>query len=240
MNVINDQINELVESQVNSLIQDDSYYQGIATPLKPAAAFKREHRKQLEDFFKLNGLRKQFEEAPNIILDYLPELVNPLEFSRVKTELDQSSENFMKYFETEGDQPSEKPVLFQEMFGFSDDTLLNVYALGVDLVRKKDYERANALFVFLSTLAPHVTSYWIAQGVCLQSLNRHEDAVTIFNTAKILNPLDPSISAYTIESYLVLKENDKAKLELDVLKEVTKFLSGDEKVKWETKIIELS
>lgn len=240
MNLINDRINELIESQVNSLMQDDSYYQALATPLKPASLVKKEHHKQLEDFFKLNELRKQFEEAPNIILQLLPDLVDPIEFNRVKDELDKSGENFITYMESMGDQSSEKPILFQEMFGLSDDTLLDIYSLGVDLVKKEDYDRANTLFVFLSTLSPHVTNYWIAHGLCLQSLNRHIEAIDIFTAAKVLDPSDPAPSAHTIDSYLALRENDKAKLELDTLKEITKFLSGDEKPKWEAKIIELS
>lgn len=239
MNELDGLINELVESQVEALVEDDSYYQALATPLKPASAFKREHRRQLEDFFKLTELRKQFEEAPKLILNLLPNLVSTLEFNQVKDELDKSSENFIKNMAI-GSQSSEKPVLFQELFGLSDETLMSIYDLGVDLVQKENFDHANTLFVFLTTLAPHVTSYWIAQGVCLQALDRHKDAIAIFDAAKVLDPSEPALSAYTIESYLALKEKDKASLEIDALKEIIKSLSGDKKLKWEAKINEMS
>jgi len=229
-------LDELIESQVESLIQDDSYYQHFATSLKPASQIKMEHKKQLLDFFKLTELRKQLESAPLLIESLLPELISAEEFAKVKGELDQSSEHFITFIASMNKETAEKPVLFQEMFGLSDETLLYIYELSVDLVKKGKYEEANTLFVFLTTLAPHVPSYWIAEGACLQALNRHEEAIAVFSAAKFLNPSDPAPFAYSVESYYMLKDTEKAKPELDALKEIVKLSSGDEKIKWEQKI----
>ena len=73
-------IEQFVESQVETLVQDDSYYQMFATPLKPPSAFKKAHREQLMDFFKFAELRAQLEEAPKIVLELLPNFVLPEEF----------------------------------------------------------------------------------------------------------------------------------------------------------------
>jgi tetratricopeptide (TPR) repeat protein len=232
-------LDELIESQVETLVQEDSYYQLFATPLKPASAIKQAHRKQLIEFFKLSELRSQLENAPTILMNLLPDFVSKQDFETIKAELDGSGEHFVHFIETMAEE-SERPILFQEMFGLSDDTLLHIYDLGVDLVKRNNYQDANTLFVFLTTLAPHVTSYWIAQGACLQTLNRHEEAVAVFSAAKFLNPLDPAPCAYSIESYMELKDLEKAKQELDGLKEIVKSLNGEEKKMWEQKLIAYS
>lgn len=232
-------LEELIESQVDGLIQEDAYYEMFATPLKPASSFKSDHRKQLIEFFQLKELRSQLEVAPSIILDLLPSYVSAEEFSKIKEELDQSGAHFLQFIETIEEKSDDKPILFQEMFGLSDDTLIQIYDLAVDLVKKGNYKDALTLFVFLTTLAPHVPSYWIAQGACLQALDRHEEAVAIFGAAKFLNPQDPAPLAYSIESYLILKEKEKVKEELQLMKEVVSNLPKDEKAKWEPKIKEI-
>lgn len=237
MATVDTMLENLIESQVESLIQDDSYYQMFATPLKPASAFKNAHKKQLIEFFKLTELRSQLENAPDLILTLMPQYLSQPEMDKIKTELDNSGDHFLKFVESM--KETEKPILFQEMFGLSDDTLLKVYDLGVNLVKQGYYEDANTLFVFLATLAPHVASYWIAQGACLQALDRQEEAVAVFNAAKFLNPSDPAPCAYSIESYQILKDQDKAKLELSLLKEIVKSLKNEEKTKWEQKINEI-
>lgn len=236
MSKVDTLLEDLIESQVDNLIQEDSYYQMFATPLKPAKAFKQAHRKQLIEFFKLTELREQLEHAPELLLEHLPNFVPKEEFDQIKKELDNSGEHFVRFVESMSDEPSEKPILFQEMFGLSDDTLLHIYDFGADLVKKENYEDALTVFVFLTTMAPHVPSYWIAQGACLQALDRHEEAISVFNAAKFLNSIDPSPSFYMIESHLALKDNTRAKLEVNSLKEIISNLSGDEKNNWEQRI----
>lgn len=232
-------LDELIESQVESLVQDDAYYQNFATPLKSASQIKVEHRKQLIDFFKLTELRSQLESAPVLVENLLVDLISPAEFDKVKAELDKSGEHFISFIGSMGKDSGEKPILFQEMFGLSDETLLHIYDLSVDLVKKGKYEDANTLFVFLTTLAPHVPSYWIAEGACLQALNRHEEAIAVFNAAKFLNASDPAPVAYSMESYYMLKDMSSAKAELEALKEIVKSLPADEKSNWEKKIKEM-
>jgi tetratricopeptide (TPR) repeat protein len=232
-------LDDLIKSQVETLVQDDSYYQMLATPLKPASAIKQAHRTQLVEFFKLKDLRSQLENAPTILMELLPDFVSRQDFEVIKAELDNSGEHFVRFVESMAEE-SDRPILFQEMFGLTDDTLLHIYELSVDVVKKGNYKDANTLFVFLTTLAPHVSSYWIAQGACLQVLSRHEEAVAVFNAAKFLNPADPAPCAYSVESYIELKDAEKAKQELGVLKDVVKALEGEDKKIWEQKLKDYS
>lgn len=237
-------LEKLVESEVESLIQDDSYYQVFATPLKPAKMFKQQHRRQLIEFFKLPKVNSQLNIAQSLILNLLPDSISPEEFAKVKDEVDKSGEHFLHFIEQQSNTPEapatpdtpEKPILFQEMVGISDTTLLHVYDLAKNLIEKGKTEDASALFVFLTTLAPHVPSYWIALGVCYQDLNWHEDAIAAFGAAKFLNPENPAPSFYTVESYNTLRDTEKAKFELEELNNIIKNLGNEEKEQWNKKI----
>src|SRR5437868_6754345 len=108
-------LEELIESQVDELVQDDAYYEMFATPLKPASSFKKDHRKQLIEFFQLKDLRSHLEIAPDLIINLLPSYVSAAEFSQIKEELDQSGEHFIQFIDAIENQASDKPILFQEM-----------------------------------------------------------------------------------------------------------------------------
>lgn len=209
-------IDELVASQVESMLEDDYYYELHATPLKPGSRVKEEHRKQLKELLSLNDLRSQLDKAQSLILSQMPHFVPPEEFSKIQTEIQNAPEHFINYLQSEGD--AEKIVLLQALFGFSNETLISAYRLAADLVEKGHMEDALAIFTFLSTMAPHVTSYWIAQGVCLQSLNRNEEAIAAFTAANLLNPTDPVPLTHLVECHLSLKDHEKAKMVQEELK----------------------
>lgn len=215
-------IDELVDSQVEALLEEDSYYQMYATPLKPANQVKEEHRKQLKELVSLNDMRSQLDKAQSLILSLMPHFVPPEEFSKIQNEIESAPEHFMQHLQAEGD--AEKIFLLQTIFGFSNETLISIYKLAADLFQKGHFEDALAIFTFLSTMAPHVTSYWVAQGVCLQSLNRNEEAIVAFTAAKLLNPSDPVPLSHLIECYLSLKDHEKAKMEQEELKAIHKSL----------------
>lgn len=231
-------IEDIVKSQVEAIIPDESQYQMFATPLKPPSAFRKAHQENLMDFFKFEELHEQLEQAPKIILSLMPNYLPSEEFNKIKSELDKSINQFI-LVAISMSETSDKPILLQELFGITDDSLLKIYELGVDLVKKNNYKDGIALFVFLTTMSPYVPSFWIAQGVCLQALNSHEDAIELFKNAKILKPSDPVPFAYLIECYLILKKNDEAKTELEALKSTVETLQDGEKKNWEQKIKEI-
>jgi tetratricopeptide (TPR) repeat protein len=232
-------IDDIVKSEVESFIPDESYYKMFATPLKPPSAYRNAHRDNLMDFFKFEEMHEQLEEAPKIILHLMPNYLSEEEFNKIKNELNKSINQFILIAISMG-ETSEKPIVLQEFFGITNDSLLRIYELGVDLVKKDNYKDAVALFVFLTTMTPYVPSFWIAQGVCLQAMDRHEDAIEVFKNAKILKRNDPVPSTYIIESYLNLKNKDEAKVELDTLKNIVSSLEDDKKKSWEQKIKEIA
>lgn len=232
-------IEDIVKQEVETFIPDESYYKMFATPLKPPSAFRNAHREKLIDFFKFEELQEQLEEAPKIILNLMPTFVPVDDFTKIKDELNKSINHFIRIAISMGES-SEKPPILQELFGISDESLVHIYELGIDLVKQNNHKDANALFVFLTTMTPYVPSFWIAQGACLQALDRHEDAVEMFKTAKLLKPVDPLALVYLIESYKNLKREDEAKVELETLKTLVESFEGDEKTKWEQKVNEIT
>lgn len=228
-------LDRFIESQIETLLEEDDYYQFFATSLKPAYLFKQMHRDQMKDFFKADTFRSQLDKAQNSITHLLPTLISAEEFAQVKAEFDQSGDHFSRFTKSIEDSPSEKPILFQEMFGLSDATLLHIYALATDLVEKENYQEASDLFVLLTALAPHVENYWVGHGVCLQALNLHEEAISMFSIAKLLNRSDPIPFWYSMESYQALQQKEARKAEIEAVKEVIKTLEGEEKTIWEEK-----
>lgn len=228
-------IEDIVKQEVETFIPDESYYKMFATPLKPPSAFRNAHRDKLVDFFKFEELQEQLEEAPKIVLNLMPSFIPVDDFTKIKNELNKSINQFI-LIAISMEESSEKPLILQKLFGISDDSLVRIYELAIDLVKKNNHKDANCLFVFLTTMTPYVPSFWIAQGACLQALDRHEDAVEMFKTAKLLKPVDPLALVYLIESYKKLKFEDEAKAELEALKALVQTFEGDEKIKWEQKI----
>lgn len=232
-------LDELIETEVESLIQDDDYYQYLATPLKPAAVCKQAHRNQLTEFLQFKEYRERLERAEDLITNMMPAFVSVDDYAKIKEEMDNSSDYFSRFMESASQEPSDKPILLQEMLGLSDETLLHIYAFGRDLVEKGNTKDALALFAFLTLLAPHVASYWISEGVCMQDLNLHEEAIAAFNGAKFLNPQDPAPIAYSIESYRILKE-DQLKFEAELLEKALENLSSSEQAEWREHITNFS
>lgn len=226
----------VIESEIESMLEEDSYYQFYVTPLKPASIVKEEHRKQLTDFFEMKNMRKQIENAQKLIMALLPDYVTPEVFITIKNELDQSATHFTNFIESMTEEQKQKPIQFQEMFGYSDETLINFYLLGSKLVERKKFQDANDIFVFLTILAPHVSAYWVGQGVCLQAQDQHTEALTVFKAAKFLNPNDPFPFAYSIDSFFYLRQFDNAQKEVNYLQQIVNNFSSEEKMKWKNSI----
>ncbi len=231
----NSKLNE-INVDIESLLEEDSYYHYHALSLKPASVVKQEHRRQLTEFFEMKQLRSQIENAQNLIITQLPGCVSLEIFSTIKQEFDQCMDHFSIFIRSIAEANSHKPILFQEMFGYSDETLLHFYDLARKLVEKKNYDDANDIFVFLTILAPHVSGYWIGQGVCLQALDKHIEALLVFKAANCLNPNDPFPAAYSIESYTHLREFTDAHQEIKSLLEIVNNLAHEEKKQWKKRI----
>lgn len=230
-------LNEVVKSQVEAFTEDDAYYQFMATPIKPASSIKAQHQRQLSVFFQLTSLRSELDQAVKLILAGLPNLITSEQFALVEKEINGSSDHFIAYMEkTKNEIQSDKVVVFSEMFGVSDDSLLHIYDLGVALIENDEITDGAFIFRFLTTLSPHVPSYWLALGICFQMLSRFEEALIAFSSAKFLSPMDPVPSFHLVQCYRALKEESNEEIELGVLENILSKLNSEEREVWRQKI----
>lgn len=222
-------LEEILDSEIETLAGEDSLYEYYATPLKPAYIFKKEHLRQIKNFLNLKELSDQFEKTQELIMGAMPGKITDQEFLQIQEEIKGSGKHFIDYMDSMVGESGEKPILLQECFGFSDSSLIHFYSLAVDLMQENEYGKAYGLTVLLTTLAPHVQSYWIAEGICLSELGRYEEAAAIFEGAKILEEENPAPYAYSVDCYLKLKEKEKAKEEVLRLNEVLESYEGNDK-----------
>jgi len=220
--VTNELFDEFVSSRVDELLEDEDYYQQMATNLKPASVIKQEHRELILKQLKMEELHTQLVMAEELIQEHLAE-VDPNGYQKVIEELDNGSEHLMAFTpesssETEEEKEEEKPVLLQAVFGISDESVKQIYALARYYAEKNEYSNARALFTYLTMLAPNQMIFWVLLGVCFQALNLDQEALETFAIVKALNPSEPASYIYSAESYLKLKEKGKAEQEMDEVK----------------------
>lgn len=166
-----------------TLAEEQSFYEYYATPLKPAALLKSQHLSQIKEFLKFTEIQEQCNRASALMPDLLGS----------KESVSASDKDFL-----------------QETLGFSDETMLQIYEKAVVLMEAENFTDASCLLIFLTCLAPYVPSYWIAEGLCFQSLNRHEEAVAAFMGAFALDEKNKVPLHYAMESSLAL--NDGARV----------------------------
>lgn len=223
--------NEIIDQKVDNLLQNDAYYQQMATPLKSAAILKQEHRRQLVEFLKMERLGSHLAHAEKLIQEHLPHLISHHKFEKVKKEMDHSAEHLVTYLQSiQESKEQENNILFQDMCGVSDETLKEVYRLAEHFVKDKHYVDAQHILVWLIILAPDISGFWLALGICLQSQGIDNEAIEVFELAKKLNPDEPASYVYKAESLIKLKEKDKAREEIRLISDQ---LKGGIKGSWQ-------
>jgi len=208
---------ELIGSKVDVLLENDSYYQQMATKLKPASVIKQEHRELIIRQLKMNELQTQLIKAEELIRGHLAE-VSPNEYKKVIDEFEHATEHLMTFTPKREGAEKDQPLLLQEILGISDHSLSLIYQLARRYAKDNEFSNARALFSYLTTLAPQHSVFWMSLGICFQMLNLDKEAVEAFMISKTLNDSEPASYIYAAESYLKLKERDKAKQEIEEVK----------------------
>lgn len=230
---------KLANERADLLLHEDSYYQSLATPLKSAQAIKAEERAQLCEFLQFKETRDLLDNAERLIRAQLGELIPKEEFEAAIAQFDHIPDSCVKNLEEIAQHPSEKPVFLQTIFGFSDATLVHCYTLARELATKKSYADAIAILVFLEMMAPYVSSYWQAHGLCLYSIGNYADALVVFHVAKAIDAEDPAPVYWLVQSYLALNEKPLAQQELQELKALIPQLDKEAQARWQGKLTKL-
>lgn len=227
-------LKDFVDAQAKLYLEDDAYYEGMATPLKPASLLKKEHLEHIKNTLLMKEFRDSLSKAISLIFNDLSKSIRPDEFAKIKNEL----ENILDFLaqpveEDKSSAGARKPILFHKMWKISDNTLQHLHHFSNSLIHEKNYEDANAMLTFLVTLAPEISRFWSSRALCLQALHRDDEAFQVLNIAKILSPDDPVPLIYNCNGLLRLKEKQKA---LDELKNLQACMEAhpDTKNSWKT------
>lgn len=166
----------------------DSQFQEIMTDIQTACEY----------------LSKWMENEPLVKKDRLKE-----EFKRAQQIL--NSEEFKDFILSSLEYSEECDATLQQLFGISDQTLEEIYAIAHNLQKKEgDYSTSKALFRFLTILNPTLEDLWIGFGFSLMHLDQFTESYFCFDYARLLNPGSPAPLYFSTICALLEKEPDKA------------------------------
>lgn len=92
-------------------------------------------------------------------------------------------------------QHVESGEIFQEIIGYSEQTMHKFYSAACRLFEKQKYEEASDAFVFLTTMNPLVHYYWLGLGMSEHMLGEYSEALLAYNMAIVIDKTNP-ISHY--------------------------------------------
>lgn len=161
--------------------------------------------------------------AFNTLGTVLPVKLPQKDWEDIKKELQAATEKNVT------EETLSKAKNFQELLGFSDHTMEQIYQVGVDLLQENRSEEAMYFFDLLVTLDPEFPYYWLGYGESLKNQNHLEQALYCFGMTYMYDDKPLFARARSIECYLQLGEKEDAKLELTELEQLVKGDSELEK-----------
>lgn len=110
-----------------------------------------------------------------------------------------------------GENPTQSP---RECCGISDETMQIFHQAAAHVNHSEDYDKAAAVYSFLTYLDPDVPAYWIGYGNAHYFLKNFEQALTAYEKAIELAPQVPELYCYAAHCHSEMGKVDKA---LDLL-----------------------
>ncbi|MDP1834865.1 MAG: SycD/LcrH family type III secretion system chaperone [Chlamydiales bacterium] len=99
---------------------------------------------------------------------------------------------------------------FQEILGYSDETMEQFYNAAYSLMQKHRYKEASDAFVFLTTLNPFVPEYWLGMGMCEQINQDYEQALVAYSMVVIGDRYQPLAHYHSAACHHALGDNNAA------------------------------
>ncbi|MCB1213705.1 MAG: SycD/LcrH family type III secretion system chaperone [Chlamydiia bacterium] len=113
----------------------------------------------------------------------------------------------------------EEGKTFQEIIGYSQESMDVFYLQARKLYMKGLYEKANSAFLFLTTLNPFVPGYWVGMGLCEQMREDYHAALAAYGMASLSDDRDPYPHYYSAICYYYLNERDNARHSMELAQE---------------------
>lgn len=190
-------LDEVAEAAVGS-VED---YEAKATALKSAETLRNEAKEQVKDTLRMDDLRKSIKNGLEVVADLMPKLVSQPALDQLIKEVDDGMAALAK-----GPQVlnAKEGLILQELFGISNDSMMNIYDMGSQLIKEKEFQTAREVFTISSLLAPDISAHWTALALCYQETEgTFEEINGMYEMAAALAPEDAEVlirwAAYLIE-----------------------------------------
>lgn len=188
---------EVIEPLIAEIMREQ-----FSTPslLVPEKMWKEDTKQQLQSICNAEELRSRLISAQMAVLSDLKSHLAPQDFQRFQENWRQGIEKLIAIAEKE--LPKEKreefPPSLQSLIGVTEETLSNIYDVGVRFFSKMDFHKASDIF-YLVTLIDYLRhNAWISLGLCEMENHHFEKALEAFGMASITdidNPLPYIASA---------------------------------------------
>lgn len=104
---------------------------------------------------------------------------------------------------------------FQEIVGYSDETMSKFYRAARRLFEKQRYEESSDAFIFLTTMNPFVHHYWLGLGMSEQLMDEHFGALIAYNMAILIDKENPIPHYHSATCHKALHDFENARICLD-------------------------
>lgn len=104
---------------------------------------------------------------------------------------------------------------FQEIIGYTDETMDQFYHAARRLFEKQRYEDSADAFIFLTTMNPFVSQYWLGLGMSEHLKDEHFDALMAYNMAILIDKNNPIPHYHSAACHRALHDLDTARLCID-------------------------
>lgn len=108
-------------------------------------------------------------------------------------------------------QRFQKGESFQDIMGLEPETMMEFYDAAVDLYEAEKWEEATNGFVFMTTINPYISEFWVGLGMSLMNQREHEKALDPFRWAIVVGPGEVQNYLYAIDCCLAMGNESLAR-----------------------------
>lgn len=215
-----------IEQAVEASLEPDAFYEAKATPLKPASAWKQEHKEQLCRKFQFQDFSSKIKLGFSLVSNKLSPLIGIQAYNHVVQEFVERKTP-PKLVQVEQD----KKLTMQEEWSISNDSMNYIYQLATKFLEEVQSKEADALFTVLCYLNPKVPEYSLGKCFALYLMQQYEEALELLQLTKILQP--DNAAPFVYSALCKQKLNQTEGIDEDIMKIYDIFgKSEDESRKW--------
>lgn len=100
---------------------------------------------------------------------------------------------------------------FQEILKWSNEDILEIYSLAIDLLSNNHFYESSAILRLLCLVRPQCYFFWLKAGEALEGDNKQREALATYYGGLYANPYSIDIYKHMCTLLCKLKEHDKAK-----------------------------